>query len=42
MPHVIKKPLAASGNLAQTKKLGIDRTLDGLEKPFRNNPSQKN
>ena len=40
MPHVLKKPLARTGNLVQTKKLGLEWTMD-WENHLEKNPIQK-
>ena len=37
-----KKPLARNENLIQTKKLGLEWTISGLEKPFRKKSDPKN
>ena len=42
LPHVNKKPLARNGNLVQTKKLGLEWTLNGLGKPLTKNIRSKN
>ena len=42
MPHVNKKPLARNENLIQTKKLGLERAVNGLGKPFKKNSDPKN
>ena len=39
MPHVNKKALARMGNLVQTTKLGLERTMNG--KPLRKNSIPK-
>ena len=35
MPHVNKKPLARRKNSVQTKKLGLERTMNALGKQFK-------
>ena len=42
MPHVNKTPLARNENLVHTKKLGLEWAINGLGKPFRKSPIQKN
>ena len=42
MPNMDKKPLARNGNLVETKKLGLELTMNGLEKPFRKKSDPKN
>ena len=42
MPHLNKKPLAKKRNLVQLKKLGLERTMNGLGKPFRKKSDPKN
>ena len=37
MPNMDTKPLARKGNLVETKKLGLELTMNGLGKPFRKN-----
>ena len=42
MPPVNRKPLTRKGNFVQTKKLGLESTMNRLGKPFRKkNPSSK-
>ena len=41
MPHVDKRPLA-NGNLAKTKKLGLEWNMNGMRKPFRKKSDSKN
>ena len=40
-PHVNKKPIEINWNFFQTKKIGLEWTMNELEKPFRKNPLQK-
>ena len=41
MPHVNNKPLARYGNMVQTKKLGLEWTMNGLGNHFEQKPIQK-
>ena len=36
-----QKTTSEKQNLVQTKKLGLERTMNGLGKPFRKNPSKQ-
>ena len=42
LPHVNKKPIARNGHLLQTKKLGLEWTMNGLGKLFRKKSDPKN
>ena len=41
-PYVNKKPLTRIGNLVQAKKLGLERTMNELGKPFRKKSDPRN
>ena len=41
-PYANKKPQTINGNLVQTKKLGLEQTMNGLRKPFRKKSDPKN
>ena len=42
MPHENKKVLARNGYLVQTKKLGLERTMNGSGQPFRKKSEKAN
>ena len=42
MPHVNKKTTVRNENLTQTKKLGLERAVNGLRKPLRKKSDRKN